>query len=80
MSTGMRVGLLWICDSKVPLATSIADARRRHIIKYNTIPDTAHVRSNMLPDGVDEIEIAGVRVLGVATAIPHHIWIGRVGM
>jgi len=68
------IGLLWFdASKKKDLATKIAEAAKRHQVKYGRRPNICYVNETMLGQ---ETDVDGIRVVPAHNVLKHHFFIG----
>ena len=71
----MKTALLWYDDNKATtLVQKVQAAAKCYYTKWKRKPTRCYVHPSALTDG--PIQVAGVRVSALPTALVNHFWIG----
>lgn len=70
----MNYGMLWLDDDKErPLVEKVQRAVAYYCDKYAQVPTVCLVNEQMV---AAETAVAGLKVKGSQTILPHHFWLG----
>jgi hypothetical protein len=76
---GLKEGLLWHDAGAGDLASKVIAAAKRYEEKFGVKPDTCHVHPVMLPKRATPTRVGQIEVLGNASMMPDHFWVGAAG-